>query len=75
MVQRANKDLYSHAGLARLAACLRSGGRAAIWSASRHDVFADRLAAAGFVVEEVPARTYAAARRPSHIIYVADKVK
>jgi len=75
MVQAANRGLYSRAGLGRLAAILRPGGRAAIWSASRDDAFADRLAAGGFAVEAVPARTHAASRRPAHIIYVADRVK
>lgn len=74
LVQRANKSLYSRPGLGRLAAVLKPGARAAIWSASRDDAFADRLAASGFAVEAVPARTYAAARRPVHVIYVADKV-
>lgn len=75
MVQAANRGLYSRAGIDSIAAALRGGGRAAIWSASRDDSFADRLAAGGFVVEPVPARTYPAQRRPAHIIYVADMVK
>jgi len=75
MVQRENRSLYSRAGIERIAAILRPGGRVAIWSASRDDAFADRLAASGFAVEAMPARTYAAQRRPAHIIYVADKVK
>lgn len=74
MVQASNRDLYSRAGIGRIAAVLKPGGRAAIWSASRDDAFADRLAASGFAVEALPARTYAAARRPAHLIYVADKV-
>ncbi|MBE2215256.1 MAG: spermine synthase [Opitutaceae bacterium] len=74
MVQAANRGLYSREGIGRIAAMLRPGGRAAIWSASRDDTFADRLAAGGFAVEAVPARTYPAQRRPAHLIYVADKV-
>lgn len=74
MVQRGNRDLYSREGVASLAASLRPGGRAAIWSAGRDDRFADRLAAGGFAVEIVPARTHATARRAAHVIYVADKV-
>lgn len=74
MVQRENRELYSRDGIGRLATTLRPGGRAAIWSASRHDVFADRLAACGFAVEAVPARVHATARRAAHVIYVADKV-
>jgi spermidine synthase len=75
MVQRENKGLYSHAGISSIARVVRRGGRAAIWSASRDDGFADRLAAGGFAVDAVPARTHATARRAAHIIYVADKVK
>ena len=74
MVQQANRGLYSRAGLGRIAAVLRTGGRAAIWSASRDDAFADRLASSGFAGEAVPARNHAAARRAAHVIYVADKV-
>ncbi len=75
MVQDDNRALYSRSGIGRIAACLKPGGRAAIWSASRDDAFAGRLAECGFAVEAVPARTWAAARRAAHIIYVADKVK
>jgi spermidine synthase len=74
MVQRENRALYSHAGISSIARVVRRGGRAAIWSASRADGFADRLAAGGFAVDVVPARTHATARRAAHIIYVADKV-
>lgn len=74
MVQRENRQLYSREGIARIAASLRPGGRVAIWSASRHHAFADRLAAAGFAVEAVPARVYANSRRHDHVIYVADRV-
>lgn len=75
MVQDDNRAIYSRAGIGRIAASLRPGGRVAIWSASRDDAFADRLAACGFAVETVPARTWAGAKRPAHVIYVADKVK
>jgi spermidine synthase len=74
MVQRGNRNLYSHEGIARIADSLKPGGRVAVWSAARHEPFADRLATAGFAVEAVPARVHDKSRRHAHVIYVADRV-
>ncbi|MGH8020832.1 MAG: spermine synthase [Opitutaceae bacterium] len=73
MVNRGNARLYKPVGIKRLFDALAPGGRAAIWSASDHPPFVDRLREAGFRVEVARAKPYAAARRDTHRIFVADK--
>jgi spermidine synthase len=73
MVQQPNARLYSAKGIRLMLMALKSGGRAAIWSAARDHVFADRLSEAGFRVEAIPAKLYANAKRCGCTIYVADK--
>jgi spermidine synthase len=73
MVQKQNARLYDRDGLQRIAATLKPGGRAAIWSARPDRAFADRLAKAGLKVEAIPAKLYANSRRCAYTIYVADK--
>jgi spermidine synthase len=73
MVQKQNARLYDRDGLARIAAALKPGGRAAIWSARPDRAFADRLAKAGFKVEVIPAKLHPNASRCAYTIYVADK--
>ncbi len=73
MVQQPNARLYGRKGVDRLLTALQPGGRAAIWSAGRDDAFADRLMAAGFRVEAVPAKLYPQAKRCGCTIYLADK--
>jgi spermidine synthase len=74
MVQKSNARLYDRAGIERIAAALRPGGRAAIWSAGDDPRFAARLVAAGLDVEVVRAKPHANARNPAHVIFVADKL-
>ena len=73
MVSDDNNELYSLAGIKHIAAALKPGGRAAVWSASPDAPLAARLAKAGFVVKAVPSRVHATARRSAYMIYVADK--
>lgn len=73
MVQASNYGVYSAHGLLRLAAALRSGGRAVFWSAGDDPQFLKRLQQAGFKTETVPAKRYAGARKNSITLYVADK--
>ncbi|HEX9785199.1 MAG TPA: hypothetical protein VGA56_21025 [Opitutaceae bacterium] len=73
MVHRGNARLYKDIGLRRIHAALIPGGRAAIWSASDHPPFVERLREIGFQVEVVSAKAYAAARRDTHRIFLADK--
>jgi spermidine synthase len=73
MVQSGNARLYDKRGIQRIAAALKPGGRAAIWSARPDEAFAYRLKQAGFTVEVVAAKLYATAKHNSYTIYIADK--
>lgn len=75
MVRRNNGLLYEAAGLQRVVAALRPGGRAAFWSAGADRAFAKRMTAAGLAVEAVPARLHPGARRAAATIYVGSKPK
>ena len=73
MVQKQNSRVYDRQGLEKIAAVLRPGGRAAIWSAGLDHGFERRLAGAGFAVAVVPAKLHANAKRCACTIFVADK--
>ena len=75
MVSDANHALYSLAGIKQIAAALKAGGRAAVWSASPDAPLAERLQQAGLAVQPVAARVHATARRSAYMIYVADKAE
>ena len=74
MVQKENCRIYGHKGILKIAAALKTGGRAAIWSSYEDRAFHERLVNAGFDVEVVPAKVYPNAKRFAYTIYVADKV-
>lgn len=73
MVSDDNNELYSTSGIRQIAAALKPGGRAAVWSASPDAPLADRLKRAGLVVKPVASRVHATARRSAYMIYIADK--
>jgi spermidine synthase len=73
MVQKRNIRLDGQEGIERMAAALKPGGRAAIWSATPDRAFDDRLAKAGFKVGIVPAKPHPTAKRCAYTIYTADK--
>jgi spermidine synthase len=73
LVQKQNNRLYDRDGLQRLATVLKPGGRAAIWSAWLDKDFTRRLSAAGFMVQTIPAKLHAHAKRCAYTIFVADK--
>jgi spermidine synthase len=75
MVQKINARLYTPRGISTMAAALRPGGRAAIWSAGDDRAYVGRLAAAGFKVEVVRAASHAGGRTRSYAIFVADQPK
>ncbi|MFN9368925.1 MAG: hypothetical protein ACK6CT_09195 [Planctomycetia bacterium] len=68
----ANDGLYVATGLGAARAALRPGGRLAVWSAGDDRRFAARLAAAGFAVEVVRARTHPTGRS-WHTVFVATR--
>ena len=72
MVGKANAGLYTSSGIQVLKRALKTGGRAAIWSASADLSFERRLAAAGFRVSVVPAKLHANARRSTYVLYFGD---
>lgn len=73
MVQQPNARLYNAKGIRRMLTALKSGGRAAIWSAGPDHAFAERLAEAGFQWQSIPAKLYPNAKRHACTIYIADK--
>ncbi|WBO24003.1 spermine/spermidine synthase domain-containing protein [Sphingomonas abietis] len=71
LVRDANDRLYTMRGLALAKAALKPGGVLAVWSAGSDDVFARRLASAGFAVEEVAVRARSNGKGPRHVIWFA----
>jgi len=71
LTRPANDGLYNARGLALANAALRPGGILAIWSAAADPVFAKRLAAAGFTVDEQRVRARSNGKGPTHTIWFA----
>jgi spermidine synthase len=70
-VSRAKNDrLYDMRGLETARRALRPGGVLAVWSAAPNAAFANRLARAGFAVEEIEARAHKG-RGMRHIVWIA----
>jgi spermidine synthase len=69
----ANDGLYGARGLAEALAALRSNGVLAVWSAYRDAAFRDRLARAGFAVEEKTVRAHRGKKGARHVIWLAGK--
>jgi spermidine synthase len=67
-----NARLYDAAGLARAMRALRPGGVFAVWSASDHPGFTERLARAGFAIRiERPSARLGGGGR--HVVWLAQK--
>lgn len=71
MTSKRNDWLYSRAGLAAAHAALRPGGVLAVWSAGPDQLFAKRLAHAGFEVDEVRVRARGQKGGERHTIWLA----
>jgi spermidine synthase len=72
LTQRSNSGLYSAAGLQNCHRALRPKGILAVWSASADRKFSERVAKAGFKVEEV--QVYAHGNKGTrHTIWIAEK--
>ena len=72
-VQGKNEQLYKSSGFASIKRALKPHGCAVFWSAFRDKPFMRRLERAGFEVEEVGAKAYPTAKRPTHTLYVAHR--
>lgn len=72
LTQKGNSWLYSAGGLHSCHSALRAGGILAVWSASADRKFSERVAKAGFKVEEV--QVYAHGNKGTrHTIWIAQK--
>jgi spermidine synthase len=73
MVAKTNRSLYSNYGIGTLRAVLKPDARAVFWSAGPDRKFEVRLRKGGFKVKVVPAKMNDGSRRPSYVLYVADR--
>jgi spermidine synthase len=73
MVMTKNHELYSEAGIERIAAAVKPEGRVTIWSACPDAVLEKRMKRAGLVVTPTPAKLYPTAKRAAYMLYVGDK--
>jgi spermidine synthase len=73
LINLANERLYCNWGLRAARRALRPGGVLAIWSAYSDDAFRDRLAAAGFAVEEFSMDADGGQQHPHHYIWIATR--
>ena len=71
LVRKGNNWLYSPAGLDAARTALRPAGVLAIWSARPNRVFAQRLRAASFEVDEIRVPSRASRKGPWHTIWLA----
>jgi len=72
-IRPANDRLYCNWGLRDARRALAPSGVLAVWSAYPDDAFSDRLAAAGFVVEEVQVPDDVSAERAPYTIWLATR--
>jgi spermidine synthase len=70
LTRSSNDKLYSNAGLRTAARALRPAGVLAVWSVAPDERFAQRLADAGFAVEELPVRAHAG-KGARHMLWFA----
>jgi spermidine synthase len=73
LINIANERLYCNWGLRAAHSALRPGGVLAIWSAYSDDEFRDRLARAGFTVEEFSMDADGGQDHPHHYIWLATR--
>jgi spermidine synthase len=71
LTRRENDRLYNLAGLAAAQRALTPGGVLAVWSSGPSAVFTERLARAGYRVEEVRVRARAGKGKARHMIWLA----
>ena len=74
LIHLANERLYCNWGLRAAHAALKPDGLLAVWSAYRDEAFVERLAAAGFEVDEVGIEAYPEDENGMHTIWLAKKL-
>lgn len=74
LLDPANAQIYEPRGLSVVRRALRPGGRAVFWSAAPDPAFLERLTRAGFRAAAVGSKAYAAAKRDTHTLFIADRV-
>lgn len=75
LVDPATSRLYESDGFSVLSRALRPGGRAVFWSASTDRAFVKRLTKAGFRATAVGAKAYPRAKRDTHTLFIADRLR
>lgn len=73
LVQPKNSRLYSANGLSLIRRALLPGGRVTFWAAEPEPAFLPRLQRAGFLTEEVAAKSHPSAKRAAHRIYIGER--
>lgn len=73
LTRSSNSALYSVSGLERARRALRRGGILGVWSAGPDPRFTQRLAAAGFQVEEQRVRASGKSRGGFHVLWLGVK--
>jgi len=71
LARKDNDWLYARPGLEAAQAALRPAGVLAVWSASPHAVFVQRLRRAGFTVDEVRVPAHESRKGRRHTIWLA----
>ncbi len=74
LTRQANDALYSAAGLAAAHRALSPGGVLAVWSSAPDDRFTQRLARAGFTVDERHVRARGGRKGARHVIWLATRL-
>jgi len=72
--REANDALYNKSGLAAAHAALRPGGVFAVWSSGPDPRFTQRLAKAGFDVDEIKTRANGKRGGARHVIWLATRL-
>ena len=73
LTRQANDALYNAAGLAAAHRALSSGGVLAVWSSAPDERFTERLARAGFTVDERRVRARGGRKGARHVIWLATR--
>jgi spermidine synthase len=73
LIHLANERLYCNWGLRAAHAALKPAGVFAVWSAYRDSAFVDRLARAGFAVDEISIEAFPGEDDGMHTIWLATK--